>query len=246
MKQELGKLPSFSKANLSQFRSFLFPGIIVILIVVSAVTILKPKLDDFLDLRRGLAKQKKELAQLSQKVAVLGGYDQNELKTRVNQVLKVLPIEKEGPFALATVRGLVSENDLELGNLEVEIGKVSTESAEVKSKKEETLPSLGIQLSVFGSLADLYNFLESVEAKAPIMRVQQVNIDREGTTIDTQIVLSTYYLVVPKEIGKVNRQVVPISAEEEKIYQELSDYQTVGDVAALPYISSGKENPFTY
>jgi len=239
MKLEAGKL-----SELSKYQSYLFPGVVVILILVSAMSILKPKLNDLLETRGGLAKQKQELAQLTQKVALLEGYDQNELNARINQILKVLPTEKDGPLILATVRSLVADYDLELDTLNVEVGEIATESAKPK-RKEEVLPSLSIKLSVTGSLDNLYDFLEAVESTTPLMMVETATISREGTTIESSIQLSAYYLAAPKDIGKVGRQITLITSEEEEVYQKLSRYQPPSVGTSLPYVGSGKENPFT-
>ena len=240
IKPDIKKLP-----EASQFREFLFPGIVIILIVITAVTVLKPKIDSLLEIRQGVAKQKKELGQLSQKSAVLEGYDQNELKNRTEKLLKVLPVEKDGPLIVATMRSLVSENNLELISLGVNVGELATESAE-PTKKEETVPSLKIALDVAGELGDLYNFLSAVESITPIMRVDKVGISREGTSVESQVSLSNYFLAMPKEIGKVSRQIVPVNTEEEKVYQEVSNYQPPAMGTALPIVTSGKENPFAY
>lgn len=240
MKVGAGKL-----SELNKFRNFLFPGVVVILIIVSAMTILKPKLNDLLRTRRSLAKQKEELAQLTKKAAVLEGYDRNELDKRANQMLKVLPKEKDGPLIFATVRTLVGEHSLELESLDVEVGEMATESAQSKRKKE-LIPSLGIQLSVVGSLNDLYDFLEAIETTTPLMQVKLVSISREGTTIEANIQLVTYYLVAPEDIGRVSRQIIPLTSKEEEVYQKLSHYQPASIGTSLPYVSSGKENPFTF
>lgn len=232
-------------SDLRQYRSFLFPGVVVILIAVSAVTILKPRVSELLKLRRNLAKQEEELSQSSKKIVVLEGYDQNELQVRTTQALKVLPTEKDGPLILATVRNLVSESNLELVSLDIEIGEVSNESGGSKSK-QEPLPPLGIRLSVAGSLGDLYDFLERIESAAPVIKINEVDIEREGTSIEGKIQLSTYYLAEPKDIGKASRQISPITIEEEKIYQAITNYQAVSTRTTLPLVSSGKEDLFSY
>lgn len=237
---EISKLP-----NLTKYRVFLFPGAVVVLIILSMVMILKPKANDLLGLRKGLSKQKEELAQLSQKVAVLEGYDQSELKTRTNQVLKALPAEKDAPLLLATMRSLTNEYNLELESLNIDVGEVSTESAE-PTTKEKPLPSLDLLLSVSGSLNDLYEFLSGVESTSPIIRINQVDITREGDSTEAKIQLSSYYLVIPTDIGKASRQIIPITLEEEKIYQQLSRYKPAVVETALPSVVSGKENPFVF
>lgn len=231
--------------DLGKYRDFLFPGMAIVLILFSFLVILKPRLTDLFQLRRDLGKQKEELARLSQKVAVLEGYDQNELQIRSEQVLKVLPTEKDAPFVLATVRGLTSRHNLELESLTIEVGEISTESAQTKTK-EKALPSLDLQLSVAGSLNDFYDFLSALESTTPIMRINQVDFSRQGTTVEDQIQLSSYYLMVPKTIGKTDRQIIPLTSKEETIYQELSQYKSAPTGETLPLVGSGKENPFAF
>ncbi len=231
----VSKLP-----DLKQYRLYLIPLILVILMLVSGIMILKPKTEEIFALRRDLSRQKAELAQLTQKLAILEGYDQEELKYRAERMLRVLPAEKNGPLVLAMVRSLAGDHNLELVSMTIEIGEISTESAQTK----EPLPSLEIGASVTGSLDDLANFLNALESSAPIMRLRGLSISREGETIDSNIVLSTYYLNVPKDIGKPSRRINLITQEEEKVYQELSRYQLPAVGTELPRVSSGKENPF--
>jgi len=237
---KVGKLPDFGK-----YQDFIFPGLVIFLIVLSAMIILKPKINDFWLLRRGLLGQKEKLAQLSQKVAVLEGYDRNELLIRTGQVLKVLPAEKDAPLVLATIRSLVNDYHLELGSLNISVGEISTESAKTVTK-EKLLPSLDSQLSVSGNLSDFYDFLDALEKITPLVRINQVSITKEGTSVESKIQFSSYYLVPPKGIGKTNRQVISITSEEEKVYQELSQYQSTSVGTSLPSVGSGKENPFVF
>lgn len=231
----VSKLP-----NLSQYRNYLIPIVLVVLMLISGVMILKPKAEEVFGLRGDLSRQKIELAQLTQKLAILEGYDQEELKYRAERMLRVLPTEKNGPLVLAVVRSLVGDHNLELVSLTVEIGEISTESAQSK----EPLPSLEVSASVTGSLDDLGSFLNALESATPIMRVKGLSISREGKTVESNISLSTYYLSVPKDIGKPSRRINIITQEEEEVYQELSRYQLPAVGKELPSVSSGKENPF--
>lgn len=237
---EIGKLP-----DLSKYRDFLFPGIVIILIVVSLVIVVKPKITELMEIRGNLAKQKQELAQLIQKAAILEGYDQNELQVRANKTLKVLPAEKNGPLVLATVRTLVNEQDLDLEGLSVNIGEVSTGAAKPKSSKEK-VPSLEIKLSISGNLDDFYKFLEGIQTTAPIMKIKQLSFSREGNSVSGSLLLASYYLNLPVDIGKTSSKIVPITSQEAEIYQQLSGYQLAISGNALPPIGSGKEDPFVY
>jgi Tfp pilus assembly protein PilO len=234
--------------DLSHFRPFLFPVVVVVLMTLSGVLILKPKMTAFLDLRKDLAEQKKELAILSQKVAVLEGYDQNELQNRADFTLKVLPAEKNAPLVLATVRSLISEHSLTLSDLTIGVGSLSTESAKVKTKAEEKegIPSFSISLSFSGALSDLYRFLTAIESTLPLMRIEELSFSREGQTIEADLDLVSFYLVLPQSLGKTDRQIEPLTSEEEKVYLEINQYSSPKGSVSFPYVTSGKENPFTY
>lgn len=231
--------------DLKKYRAFLFPVVVIVLIALSAVTILKPKINDLSQLRKNLSKQKEELTQLSQKVAVLESYDQNELKKRADTVLRVLPAEKDAPRIIVILRGLVDKYNLELGSLNIKVGDVSTESAE-PAVKDDSLPALQLQLSVTGSLTDFYELLNTLESAAPIFGINQISMSRSGFSVGTKTGLSSYYLAMPKEIGKISRQIIPITPEEENVYEKISGYKSVSTGTSLPFVGSGKENPFTF
>jgi Tfp pilus assembly protein PilO len=232
--------------DLSKFRDFLLPLMAIILIVLSAVFLVKPKFNSILKARRELSKQKTELAQISQKITILQGYDQTELEARANQSVKVLPVDKNGPLIFANLRSLASENDLEVHNLDVQIGEISTSSGKTKTTKgkQTASPSLTISLSISGDRDDLYEFFKSVESIAPLIRLQQISFSQEEDVAESKLELETYYLASPEFIGQAGRTIVSISPEEEEIYQEIKDYQTVSSQTTLPLMTSGKENPF--
>ncbi|OGV89695.1 hypothetical protein A2Z41_02455 [Microgenomates group bacterium RBG_19FT_COMBO_39_10] len=238
----VNKLP-----DLSKFREFLFPLIVVVLIILSGVLVVKPKLGEILKARGELGKQKDELAQLSQKIAILQGYDRSELEARANQVVKVLPVDKNGPLIFASLRSLANENDLEISGLDVQIGEISTGSGKIQTKgNKETFPSLTISLSVSGDRGDLYKFFKSVESISPLMRIKQISLDQEEDVLESKLELETYYLASPEFIGKADRTIIPTSPEEEEVYQEIKGYQAALSQTSLPMMTSGKENPFTY
>jgi len=239
---KISKLP-----DLSQLKVFLFPGVVVVLISLSGMLVLKPQLTSFFDLRKDLAEQKKELAALSQKEAVLEGYDQNELQNRANFALKVLPAEKDSPLVLVTVRSLIYEHNLTLSDLTIGVGSLGTESAKLKTKAEEKegVPSFSLSLSFSGALTDLYDFLTAIESTFPLMRLEELSFSREGHSIEANLELVSYYLALPQSLGKTDREIIPVTSEEEEVYLEINQYSSPEGGVFLPPVTSGKENPFT-
>lgn len=233
------------KTDLNKYRAFLFPGIAVVLIILSGMLVLKPKINDLSKLKKDITSQKEELSRLSQKVAVLESYDRNELKRRTDQVLKVLPAEKDAPLIMAALRQLINDHDLELKSLDIGVGEISTESAKQIGIKK-AVPALDLELSLVGVLDDLYEFLNALDSITPLIEVDELQVGREGLAVEAGMELSSYYLLGSEDSGKIDRQIVAITPEEEKIYQEISFYKPVPGSMDLPEVSSGRENPFVY
>ena len=233
------------KTDLNKYRTFLFPGIAVALVILSGMMVLKPKINDLSELKKDIASQKEELSRLSQKVAVLESYDRNELKRRTDQVLKVLPAEKDAPLIMTALRQLMNDHNLELKSLEIGVGDISTESAKQTSIKKD-VPALDLELSLVGILDDLYEFLNALDSITPLIGVDELQMGREDLVAEAEMELSSYYLLGSEDTSKVDRQIVAITPEEEKIYQEISFYKPVPGSMNLPEVGSGKENPFIY
>lgn len=227
------------------YKPFLLPVIIFLLIILSGLFLLKPRIAQVLNIRRNLSSQKAKLAKLTAKVAALQGLDEVELEEKTKVALRALPAQKDLPGALLTIKSLTTETGLELRGIQVEPGEISTESAEPQSSKKYNLPFLEFKINVGGSKTQLKDFLTKLSLTAPLMRVAAIKIAQtEGEVIEADLDLDTFLLPLPSTLGAVEQELVPITPQEEGIYQQLAKIAPVQTVTFSP-IPAGKENPFT-
>jgi len=231
-------------------KSFLFPGLILVLVILVSLFWLRPKVATIIKANRELTTSKKTLAELTQKVTILGGLSQPELSEKVDLVLKVLPSEKDVPRNLFVLKRLALDSELMVNELSIpEVGEIASSSAETKKTKDEILPSLSVKLTLVGSREKIINFIQQVEVTAPLMRVSSLAISQKGEGLDEAMIdIRTYFLPFPKTIGKLEQPIVPVTSQEEKVFNDLASFKLLETnestfSATLPV---GKTDLFSY
>lgn len=211
-------------------QSFLFSGFVLILVVLVSLFWLRPKVVDIVKANRDLTAGRKTLAELTKKVTTLDGLSKPELSDKVDLALKILPLEKDVPTTLSTLKKVALNNELIVNEISIpEVGEIASSSAETKTSKnikEEALPSLSVKLTLIGSREKIINFFNQVETTAPLMKVSGLAISQKNEGTDESLIeVRTYFLPLPKTIGKLEQAVLPVTSQEEKIFNELSSFK---------------------
>jgi len=211
-------------------QSYLFSGFVLILVVLVSLFWLMPKLMAIVKANRDLNVSRKTLAELTKKVTTLEGLSKPELTDKVDLALKILPLEKDVPGALSTLKKVALNNELIVNEMSIpEVGEITSGSAETKTSKnikEEALPSLSVKLTLIGPREKIINFFNQVETTAPLMKVSGLSISQKNEGTDESLIeVRTYFLPLPKTIGKLEQTVVPVTSQEEKIFNELSSFK---------------------
>jgi len=231
-------------------KSFLFPGLILVLVILVSLFWLRPKVATIIKANRELTTSKKTLAELTQKVTILGGLSQPELSEKVDLVLKVLPSEKDVPRNLFVLKRLALDSELMVNELSIpEVGEIASSSAETKKTKDEILPSLSVKLTLVGSREKIINFIQQVEVTAPLMRVSSLAISQKGEGLDEAMIeVRTYFLFFPKTIGKLEQPIVPVTSQEEKVFGELASFKLpeTNESTFSAILPVGKTDLFSY
>lgn len=234
-----------TSAKTEKLRPLFTPGLIVLLILVSGLLLVRPKINEILSARKNLKKEEKRLAQLTAKVAALEGLDQTELSEKADITAKALPSEKDLPLLLSSLKTLSAKNNIELQNIQVNPGELATVSAEGKKDK---LDFLSFEIIAAGQMADFREFLIQLAKTAPLMRGESVVIDTEetGEGFQADLSLEAPFLPPPVTLGVTETPISQITPEEEKTYQKLArlDFYLVEE--ELPPVPAGKENPFAF
>ena len=214
-------------------KSFLFSGFVLILVVLVSLFWLRPKVMAIVKANRDLTAGRKTLAELTKKVTTLDGLSKPELTDKVDLALKILPVEKDVPTVLSTLKKVALNNELIVNEMSIpEVGEIASGSGETKTSKnvkEETLPSLSVKLTLIGPREKIISFFKQVETTAPLMKVSGLSISQKNEGTDESLIeVRTYFLPLPKTIGKLEQAVVPVTSQEEKIFNELASFKIFG------------------
>jgi Tfp pilus assembly protein PilO len=235
------------KLNIKDFKSFLIPGIIILLILTMTILVLKPKLTVIFKSRTKLIADKKTLVNLTKKLATLEGLAKVEFTDKVNVALDVLPSDKDVPRNLSVLKKVALNNGLVATNIAIsEVGEIATVSAKQKSVKGEILPFFTLNVTVVGERELIKDFISQLESTAPLMRVKRVSIIQKKTDIpETILEIQAFFLPFPKTIGKPEQQLTAITSEEEKVFGAISGLSFFNNEENLPNLPVGKENLFS-
>jgi Tfp pilus assembly protein PilO len=236
--------------NLTQLRKyqiFIWPLVILLLIFISALVFVKPKVIQILALHKTYSQEKKKLASVTQKASFLESLDQVELASKSKKVLEVLPPEADVAQILLVLKSLAQENGLIFSKIVIDPGGLSTASAQTKSSKEG-IPSLNLSVSVGGEEGNLYSFLQRVENTLPVMKAGGVSLSPKGGGFsEMDFSLQAFFSFLPASLGKIEDPISNLTPQEESIYRQIQELQPVLAEGAFPEgLPVGKENLFSF
>lgn len=234
--------------NIKENKVFALPILILLVVFLVSVVFLKPKLSEILEVRRDIKSEKKSLTALTQKLTTLDSLAQVELNEKALLTLNALPIEKDVAKNLFILKQLVQDSGLGLSNITIgNVGDISTASAQIKLEKGEVLPAMIFSISVSGQMSEIGDFISKINFTLPIMRINQIYLsNKRGDIPEITLDINSYFLPLPKTLGKVEDLVVAISPQEEKVFEKLTEFK-VFDLQEDFYYSGGqKDNPFVY
>ena len=234
-------------------KSFLFSGFVLMLVVLVSLFWLRPKVMAIVKANRDLTTSRKTLAELTKKVTTLEGLSKPELTDKVDLVLQVLPSEKDVPITISTLKRVALNNNLVVSELSIpEVGEIASSSAETKTSKnvkEDILPSLSVKLTLVGQRERIISFFKEVETTAPLMKVNGLAISQKAEGLDEALIdVRTYFLPFPKTIGKLEQSISPVTTQEEKVFNELSNFKLfeASEVSPSSALPVGKADLFNY
>ncbi|MGB9706995.1 MAG: hypothetical protein ACPLXP_02920, partial [Microgenomates group bacterium] len=139
-----------------------------------------------------------------------------------------LPPEKDVANILLTLKLLSTQQGITLQRVQIDPG--------------ETL-----SLKIEGSPEKITGFMEKIETVLPLMKLEETSISfKEEGLLEATVKVKVSFLPLPKELGAMESPLPLITSQEEKIYQEVANFNSVLTEESLPPVQSGKENPFAF
>ena len=234
--------------NLKENKILIVPLVVLFLILIASLSILRPKIAEIFQARRDLTSNRKRLTALTEKTAVLEGLAEVELNEKVDDVLRVLPAEKDVAKNIFVLKRLALDADLVFAGVNLtEVGEISTESAKPKLTQGAILPSLPFNILLIGSQEKVKNFLIDLEKTAPLMKVAQLTISQKKENLpEATILIESFYLSLPKTIGRLGTAIASVSREEENILVKVSEFKSFKDEDEFYFATGFKDNPFAF
>jgi Tfp pilus assembly protein PilO len=237
------------KQDYSQFKPFLIPVVIFVLIFLTVFLVFIPQSKIAWKLYKEVDLKKANLAQLTQKQAVLQGLDLFELEKKNELVIQALPVKKQPILVLNSVKNLGESKGLTGFTFNLNPGLISTTSAETKKKiSASDKNKLALFVSFDGSLKQITDFVQNLEKLLPVVKITDLVIKAEEENFSNlSLSLVSFYLSLPESLGTAEAPVKNLSNQEEEIYSKLEDFAgVIMATTESQFINSGKDNPFVF
>jgi len=237
-----------TKLKPAQYRFYLLPILVVILILAATMVFLKPKIQMALAAHRRLREGKQNLTQLTTKLSTLEGLDQPELAKKTDLVLQAVPVEKDVPALLVVLEVLGEQMGVTILKVDTSPGELSTQSAQTKKTGVKQInDELMFDISISGDLEKIADFLQRVKKGLPLMKLGDVAlVQQDQDFFQADLELQTFFLALPEKLTPVDASVAQVSQAEEAAYQQLLTLELIATESTLMPVQTGKQNPFAF
>lgn len=248
-------------------KEYLFPVLVGLVIVFILSRFTFPQVEQILEARRELKREKGQLEQLIKKATDLERLDEETLKNNFEITQKALPSEKDISGLLFTINRLRNEATISSGKFQIRPGVISTPSATpslatsspatpsagktktgpqaVQKERSQTLASLNFKLSLSGGFVALRNFLEKIKGISPLLVVSSLDFSQKEEEIKADLGVVFHYQFLPSFLGKIDDALPVLTEKDKEILAQISnfpDYSQIPSIVNL--IPLGKLNPF--
>ncbi|MBU0619069.1 hypothetical protein KKD62_02415 [Patescibacteria group bacterium] len=237
-------------------RAYMLPLLVGALIISLTLLVLRPQISNIIKLRKEVVVRQERLTKLIEKLSLLQGTSRPEVKRRVEKIESVFPSEKPAVQIINTVSQLAEEKGLGFSGLNLAPGELSPNKNKTAEGKKSSKSRLGASFleadfTVEGLQEDVFEFLNSLERAAPIMKIDALSLTLKSSQLasadpdwlEATINVSIFYKLPPEELGKIDTPLPLLSPEEIEAIAELDGFRlfTAFNEAQEP---GGRENPF--
>lgn len=238
-----------SKTNF-YLKLFGLPFFVLVVIILTTLFLLIPKVNQFIEIKRKISSQEKDISTLSMKIADLSSLSEADLVDNSNLLLEALPAGNEFFVFLGAVKKVAQESGLTIEDFDLTPGVVSTGSAEAGKKFDVYTNPIKITFS--GSYEDIRKFMDRLEKSLPTVIADELKITASLISTSSadissggKMQVSYYFLPVSKQLSDYYAPLPKISSEEQKEIEGLKTfdrYVPVGEEEGTVVV--GRENLF--
>lgn len=220
----------------AQYRPYLLPLIVVVVIIALSATLGRYMVSNILDTRTKIESLNAENKSLQAKVQVLSTVDQTKLSGELDKVVQALPAKPSTLPALSSLRSFAFQRNLDVSSFNVKDGSIAKSPTKI----------VEIDLTVVGSQENVVAFLADVKSAAPLMQISNADITNANDTTRANLIVFSYWGPLPTTLGKSDTPIDALKPSEQDRLNDLQNLKSATGGALIPSSPQGKDNPFTF
>ena len=216
-----------------------FPVLAGVFMVVSAVTVLLPKIQAIIAARKDLEAKEQQLQRLVTKRQFLEGLNEAELAQQLILTNRVLPSEKPVYQAMGMLIKRAEMAQVTLNSYALTPGLVASTAADKADKNEAKageLASLPVEFSANGGFEAVYSMLTVLDMTTPLSRITSLGLTgfgEIGTMVDSpqveaKLTAEVYYAPPPATLGKPSEALAMMTNKEQETLMTIQAFESAG------------------
>lgn len=232
----------------NQRQYFLYGILGVVALCVFSFTIAKNNLTKVISLTKANQQKKESLSRLNTKLSYLRSLNKLSLAERIKTIEAVFPSEKPVMNLINSLKNVAMENNVSFGGISLRPGPI-VENKENKAAEVSTVNNIELGITVTGSIENVFKYIDKIDKTSPLATVNSLSISSfskdQSDIINASIDLIVYYQPPPTSIGAVDSTVAVLTAEEEKIFDQLNEFIVYPAIKPRQTINLENEDFFT-
>jgi len=210
------------------YKEFLLPTGVILASILVIIYIVFPQIQQYFN-SQGLVKaEQKKLEALKNNYNLLTSLDDATIALDFKTLSLALPAQKDFAGIIDAISYVSAKTGVAVGNFEFSLGNLTASNF-----SGTAYPSTKIDISLRGNAKNIANFADEIVKTMPISEVTTINIS--GDTGSLTILF--YYKPYPSQNISDQTQIVPLSAKQTNLINELSSWNSVGQTS-LPVFST--------
>ncbi len=216
-----------------KYKSFVLPFIIIIACIVLLFIVIIPQVQAVLDAKEKETIEKQKLELLKNNYNLLLNMDPVKLNSDFAMLTKTLPSGKDFAGIINSISDKSVKTGVRIGDFEFTVGNISK-----ITEGEVAFPSIQITLDVAGEPESVLNFVKQLYKSMPLSEITTIEQGGKSARIKIQF----FYKAFPQGPISNESPIVVFSSIDSSLINELSGWDSVGEVNFIPLVPSVTEN----
>jgi len=211
-----------------RYKGTTYFSLAIIAVVFSACILLffkviVPQLQNWFSISQEAARTRERIVNIEKNISFMNTLDKRVLNDQLEVATSAIPLEKNfGPIINALSDAAISSG-VALDDFSFQVGDVSSTSGKLNLYGQKGLSALTVNVGVTGTATQIHAFLKETQEKLPISEATVV----DGDEFSTNITLQFYQKQFPRIVFKDDELIVPLSAKNITLLDELRGWQPV-------------------